>query len=117
MLPLLQDKEVGVLARGVLAKGLLANKNLSNYLNYSIQNIEYVRNKIDSFSIEKITSSQMALRWVLKSKAIISAVIGIRNLSQLKDVLGVYHHPEMTDDVYEELSLSIPYNVYETHRD
>ncbi len=117
MLPLLQEMEVGVFVRGALAKGKLVNKDLSNYLNYSPQSIEYVRNKVDSFSIEKMTRSQFALRWILKSPTVTSIVLGIRKMSQLEDAVGIFNYPEMTDETYEKISASIPLNFYVDHRE
>jgi len=41
---------------------------------------------------------QLALSWVLRRKEMTSALIGVRNLEQLKDCLGVLDNIEMTPE-------------------
>lgn len=116
VLPLLRKEGVGFIVRGALAKGLLAQKDLSNYLDYSIQDIELLRNKMNSFSIEKMTNSQLALKWVLANKSVTTVAVGIRTKEQLEDVLGVFKTPELTEDEILDLSNTLKPNFYTAHR-
>ncbi len=116
LLPLLDDNEVGVVVRGALAKGLLAEKDLSDYLNYSIKELELLRDKLESFSIEKITNSQLSIKWVLANHAITTVAVGIRTREQLRDVLGIYKSPELDQSMVDELAAVLPPNFYTSHR-
>ena len=117
VLNVLQSNNIGVLVRGALAKGLLVNKALSNYLDYNIQDIDLMRDKLNSFSIEKNMNAQLVIQWVLKSEAVSSVVIGIRNMEQLESALSVYEAPEMSDTLYNQLSEILPVNFYTSHRE
>ena len=44
----------------------------------------------------KQTMVQLALAWVLRRKEVTSALIGVRNLEQLKDCLGVLDNLELS---------------------
>jgi aryl-alcohol dehydrogenase-like predicted oxidoreductase len=116
LLDLLEKHEVGVVVRGVLAKGFLANKDLSDYLDYSIEDIDLLRNKMSLFSIEKMTKSQVALKWLLAHSAVTSAVVGIRTMAQLNDVLGLYNSRELSTEEVRELSEVLSPNFYKSHR-
>lgn len=116
LMHLLHEKGIGVIVRGALAKGLLAQKDLSNYLGYEIQSIELLRDKMNSFSIEKITNSQLSIKWVLANAAVTSIALGIRSKAQLQDALGVYQTPELSGEQVKELSSVLRPNVYQEHR-
>lgn len=116
LLPLLYGNEIGVVVRGALAKGLLLKKDLSNYLDYTAKHIELLRDKMNSFSIEKMTNSQLAIKWVLANRAVTSIALGIRTMEQLQDVLGVYESPELDQSMVDELAAVLPPNFYTSHR-
>lgn len=116
VLGMLEEQGVGVLVRGVLAKGVLAQKNRSVNLDNNKEPIDILIDKMKSFSIEKNTISQLAIQWVLSYSSVTSALVGVRTLDQLKDVLGVHDLPEMTHEVYRELSNIIPVERYTNHR-
>lgn len=116
LLDLLEKHEVGVVVRGALAKGFLANKDLSDYLDYSVEDIDLLRNKMILFSIEKMTKSQVALKWLLAHSAVISVVVGIRTMAQLNDVLGLYNSRELSTEEVRELSEVLSPNFYKSHR-
>jgi len=111
----LANKGIGVMARGVLAKGLLVNKSISKYLNYSIEDIELQINKLKTFSIEKMSLLHLAIAWVLKHRAISSAVIGIRNMEQLDDVLAYIDVSDLLEKNIEQLPLVLSPNRYQNH--
>lgn len=113
---MLHKNDIGVVVRGVLAKGLLAQKDLSNYLNYSTQDIELLRNKMDLFSIEKMTNPQLALKWVLSNKSVTTVAVGIRTKEQLADALGVFETQELTEKEILEFSNTLKPNIYSAHR-
>lgn len=116
VLDMLHENGVGVIVRGALAKGLLAKKDLSDYLGYKVQSIELLIDKMNLFSIEKMTNSQLAIKWVLANNAVTSVVLGIRTKAQLQDALGIYQAPDLTEEQVKELSSVLEPNVYQEHR-
>lgn len=116
VLDLLHEKQIGVMVRGGLARGLIVNKPLSDYLGYSAKDIEIQRDKLNSFSIEKISMAQLALKWVLFNKAVTSIVLGLRTMEHLSEALGVFNTPGLSPDDYKELGSVLTPNKYTDHR-
>lgn len=108
-LPLLQDHNIGVLARGPVAKGLLVDKPAENYLNYSAAQVKQVA---DAMAGEK----HMAIKWVLQHPSVTSAVVGIRTMQQLEEAVNAAELPPITALQSKMLEESIPVNYYEQHR-
>lgn len=115
-LTVLADNQIGIMVRGVLSKGYLAGKELSNYLNWGIEEVELLRDKMDSFSIEKISLSQLAIQWVLARSEVTTVVAGVRNRSQLEDVLLTCEAPRLTEEQVSELGAVLGPNLYTSHR-
>ena len=116
VLSLLEENEVGVFVRGALAKGKIANKRISNTLDNDSESIDLMIDKVNSFSIENMTLSRMAIQWVLHASAVTSVLVGVRTMDQLKDVLAVPNLPQMTQEVYDQLTELAPLTRYEKHR-
>ncbi len=113
---LFHEQGVGVMVRGGLAKGLLAGKSATSYLNYPIQVVELLLNKISHFSIEKMSKSKVALQWILANPVVSTVVLGIRTEAQLDDVLAYYKSPFLSDEQLRELSAVLKPNLYANHR-
>ncbi len=115
-LDVLKKNNIGVLVRGTLAKGLLAGKPIAEYLNYSLSDIQRTIKTMQKISGEEKSMCQTAIHYVLKNKAISSAVIGIRTQKQLQECLIKYDQKELSEEHYELLQKSnIPW-VYKNHR-
>lgn len=115
-LPLLTEKNIGVLARGSLAGGLLVNKTADPYLNYSEDEVHHAASAVQAISGESRRPSHTALRFVLQRTGITSAVVGIRTMEQLNDVLAGLQTPELTESEIKYLRASLPVNYYDQHR-
>jgi L-glyceraldehyde 3-phosphate reductase len=105
---------VGIIAFSPLQQGILSGKynKLKGDLggtraseNYSLSAnrlepriLEAVEKLGEIARARKQTMVQLALAWVLRKKAVTSALIGIRTLEQLKDCLGVLDNLELSDD-------------------
>ncbi len=113
---LLHEKGVGLMVRGALAKGVLAGKGVMSYLNYPVQVVDLLVNKINAFSIEKMPLSKVALQWVLANPVVSTAVLGIRTEAQLDDALAYYKSPFLSEAQLRELSSLLKPNVYANHR-
>lgn len=112
----LSEKEVGVFVRGALAKGFLLNMNSSDYLGYNSQTIDLLKDKINSFSIEKITPFQLVVQWVLNRSTITSVVPGLRTKEQLLEALDYKKAMVSEKSIFDQLSSVLPANVYQEHR-
>ena len=114
-LSLLQENNIGMVARGTLAGGLLAGKNPSPYLSYDPTQVEQVANAVAGISGVQRTAAQTALRFVLQEPATTSAVVGIRNEKQLEEVLATTSTPFLTTEELALLKNTVIPNRYEAH--
>jgi len=115
-LSLLQQHNIGVLARGAVAQGLLVNKPPKPYLNYSPQEVETAAAAIKAISNNQRNTAQTALRFVLHHPAITTAVAGIRTMQQLEEAAAVFKTPILSQSDIEKLTGSVMPNRYEQHR-
>ncbi|MEJ7736609.1 MAG: aldo/keto reductase [Chitinophagaceae bacterium] len=115
-LGLLQQNNIGVLARGSIAKGLLVDKAATGYLNYSEPAVRQAAAAIKGISGEQRSAVQTALRFVLRHPAISSAVVGIRTPKQLEEAVQTLNTPLLTDAEYLVLQESLAVNYYDQHR-
>jgi len=115
-LTLLQQRNIGVLARGSVASGLLVNKPAKAYLDYSEDEVQKAVNVIKNFSGTHRSAAQTAIQFVLKNSAITSAVVGIRTLEQLQDAVETIAATQLTEAETEQLQKSIEKKFYTAHR-
>jgi aryl-alcohol dehydrogenase-like predicted oxidoreductase len=115
-LELLQQSKIGVLARGSLAQGLLINKKSRDYLDYSEVEVSKAAKAISDLSGESRTQTQTAIRYVLHNSAISSAVVGIRTMEQLVEVVETMNSPMLSEAEYLQLKSLLPANTYQQHR-
>lgn len=115
-LQLLQENNIGVLARGAVAQGLLINKPSKAYLNYSPEEVEKAAAAIQKASNNKRNAAQTTLRYVLQHPAISTAVAGIRTMQQLEEAVAAMYSPAITETDYKELQSAVEPNRYEQHR-
>jgi aryl-alcohol dehydrogenase-like predicted oxidoreductase len=112
----LMQRNIGVLARGGLAKGLLAGKDAIEYLNYGVDNVEKLAAVVDVCSGPDRSPAQTALQFVLRNRAITSAVTGFRTMEQLEEVLKTPETPGLTTEETRILSGVVDQNYYDQHR-
>ena len=115
-LELLKENNIGVLSRGALAPGLLVNKPAKQYQGYSSEQVGKVAAAVHSISNKQRTEAQTAIRFVLQNPAITSAVIGMRTIEQLNEIVETSNTPLLTTEELKRLSNIIPSNIYEQHR-
>jgi aryl-alcohol dehydrogenase-like predicted oxidoreductase len=115
-LQLLQENNIGVLARGAVAQGLLINKPPKAYLNYSPQEVQQAAAAVQKVSDEKRNAAQTALRYVLQHPAISSAVAGIRTMEQLEEAVAALQTPVINEQELAALKGAVVANKYEQHR-
>jgi aryl-alcohol dehydrogenase-like predicted oxidoreductase len=113
---LLEQNNIGVLARGSVAKGLLIDKASENYLNYNMADVSKASTAVALLSTDKRNKAQTALQFVLHAKSISSAIVGIRTMAQLEEAIKTADSPELTEEEIFYLKNILPPNYYEFHR-
>lgn len=115
-LSLLQQNNIGVLARGPVAQGLLVNKPAKPYLNYSADQVQQAADAVQAVSNTQRNAAQTAIQFVLDHPAITAAIPGIRTLEQLEEAVQALEAPVLSEGDMRVLRPSIPINTYEQHR-
>lgn len=115
-LPLLQENNIAVLARGTMAGGLLVDKPAKPYLDYTVEEVSGAAAAIRAKSGANRSIAQTAICFSLQQKGITAAIAGIRTREQLDEVAGAIQAPPLTKKDITDLRSSIPVNHYEQHR-
>lgn len=115
-LGLLQEHEIGVLARGSYAQGLLLGKTPKAYLSYSEAEVAAAAEAVSQATANQRTEAEIAVRFVLHHPAITTAVLGIRTAAQLQDALKVANAAPLLETEVEKLVNALRPNLYEQHR-
>ena len=115
-LPLVGEKNIGVLVRGSLAQGLLVDKPPKPYINYSEQEVYKAAKSIQLIFKKNRTPSQTAIQFVLRHPHVSSAVIGIRTMEQLEEAVNTVLSPNLSNSEIQTLKNSVPLNFYKEHR-
>lgn len=115
-LQLLEEHNVGVLARGSVARGLLAGKPAAEYLDYTQESVQALRDAVEALSGGQRTMGQTAMRYALQHPAITGLVVGIRTEAQLNEALGLAKVPALTPAEMQALAGVMPARFYEAHR-
>lgn len=111
VLDLLAEHNIRVITRGTLAKGMLIDKPAKDYLGYSRDETQEIKNAV------KNTGNPLAasVQFVHQHPAVASAVLGIRTEEQLNEIITNYNSPISEKDLLSLSKLLEP-NVYEKHR-
>lgn len=110
-LDLLNEADISVITRGTLAKGMLIDKPSKNYLGYSKQQVQKMKEAV-SKTESPISAS---VQYVQKHPAVKTAVIGIRTRKQLDEII-TSKNTTVSEEKLNHLSEVLVPNVYEEHR-
>lgn len=116
VLKLLQENQISVLARGSLAQGLLVDKPARPYLEYTPEDVETAAKAVSFVAGKKRSVSQAAIMYVLKKQPVASAVVGIRTLEQLHEIIKDSPAPELSSAEHHFLNESLKAGVYDKFR-
>lgn len=116
MLPLLKKNNISVVVRGAVAKGLLINKEATDYLEYSKEEISDLQKELALLCDESRQASQLALRYVLADPTVATVALGVSGLEQLKDNLKLVDIPPLTTEEVSQLRELTKAVIYKTHR-
>lgn len=115
-LEMLHDHNIGVLVRGALAQGLLIDKPAKQYLDLPAPTVEQGAKAVKNLSQDERSATHIAIQYVLSHKAVTSAVVGIRTVQQLEDVVAAITANPLTDNELDSLRSSVPALRYREHR-
>jgi len=115
VLPLLQQHQISVIARGPLASGALATNREPNkpVLDYSIADLIELRTKLKALSP---SLTQLAIRYSLQHPAVAVVVPGASSIAQLKSNVEAAMLPPLTDEEISYIKQISKANVYTVHR-
>lgn len=116
VLPLLQEKGIGVLVRGALAQGLLLGKPPAAYLEHQETIVAQAAAAVTSASTGGCTPTGTTLHWVWQHPAVTAAVVGMRTAAQLQQALDALHQPALSPQAYKHLQDAAPALTYQQHR-
>jgi len=113
---LLQENNIGVLARGGLAQGLLVNKPAKSYLQYTAAEIQALAAAVKAVSGSGRSATQTALQFALHHPAVTCVVTGVSTGAQLAELVQTTGSPALTDKELADLQRVLPANQYLEHR-
>ncbi|WP_077326816.1 aldo/keto reductase [Virgibacillus siamensis] len=124
ILNLLHENRISVLARGPLAKGMLSNKaaeqinkkGQNGFLGYSYEELKTVNDKLTEHFGNDFLLNELALKYVLKSPAVATAVFGASSTGQVAENTAFNYSKTMTDETYEALQQITKAIQYANHR-
>jgi aryl-alcohol dehydrogenase-like predicted oxidoreductase len=115
-LPLLQENNIGVVARGTVAGGLLIDKPPVAYLDHSAAEVEKAAKSIKALTSPSRGAAQAAVQYALTNEAITAAIVGIRTMEQLEDAIAAGESKPLSQEEVTGLNNSVKANVYEQNR-
>ncbi|MDB4868313.1 MAG: yqkF [Cohnella sp.] len=118
VLPLLQDKGISVIARGPVASGTLAaNRKIEKgYLNYDVEQLQQLREKLQKMVNGACSMSQLAIRYSLGHPAVAAVIPGASSLEQLLQNIEASNVPALSEEELETIRRISIANQYELHR-
>lgn len=111
VLDLLSENDISVITRGTLAKGMLIDKPGEDYLGYTADQVQKMKEAVNQTG----SPINACTDYVLQHPAVASAVLGIRTSSQLSDILNT-ENDTIPDTELSRLSDTLKPNFYEKHR-
>ncbi|MWV42388.1 aldo/keto reductase [Paenibacillus sp. HJL G12] len=120
VLPLLAEKEISVIARGPVASGVLAEAGAGKvgkgYLDYSPEELQQIRGKLESLVQPERSMSQTAIRYSLGQPVVAAAIPGASSLKQLVHNAEASESPKLSPEELNMIRSISRANVYTAHR-
>lgn len=111
VLDLLAENDISVITRGTLAKGLLIDKPGVDYMGYTTEQVEKMKDAVNQTG----SPVKASIVHVLQHPAVASAVLGIRTEEQLDEILKA-NKTSITAEELKQLLNTLKPNFYEKHR-
>ena len=114
---LLEKNNVSVIVRGALAKGLLVDKPASSYLSLNTTTVAGVQMAMEGLvTRNKLSNSQLAVRYALRPHPVATAAIGFRTVDQVNDLLQGFDSSSLPSEEFQELDQTNGVRIYKNHR-
>lgn len=119
--PLLEEKQISVIARGPVAKGLLSDGMLDKlkedgYLHYSYNELKELLPLLqDKLSPRKL--NETALQYVLAEPTVAAVIPGASSVKQLRENCHAVRSGDLSSEELQLLRQLTKANVYDVHRD
>lgn len=118
-LPLLQEKEIGLIARGPLAGGILTEtgrkKTGRGYLNYSPEELSAVHERLAELLSGSRTLGEAAIGYVLSDPSVAVVLAGASSPLQMQRNVSAASAPPLNVEELEALRSATKANVYKDH--
>ncbi|MGE6375254.1 aldo/keto reductase [Peribacillus muralis] len=120
-MPLLENKQISIIARGPLAKGLLSEQmlekaNEDGYLDYSYHELKDLLPQLkDKLSNRKL--NETALQYTLSHPSVAAVVPGASSVKQLRENCQAASSPSLSKTELDILKQLTKASRYESHRD
>lgn len=112
-LALLEQNNIGILARGSIAQGLLIDKQAKPYLEHPETDVKKIADALKT--INSNSPAQSAIQYVLLQTAVASAVVGIRTAEQLEEIVKDFDNSSLNPNDLQTLRETLPPLVYKEH--
>lgn len=119
-LPLLEENNISVIARGPVAKGMLTEKAAEKtpkkgFLDYTREEVLNVEEQVQGMAGEGRSEAQVALRYTLNHPAVATTIPGASRLDQLIENIEAAN-VELTPEEIKTLQRVSKANQYDKHR-
>ncbi|MFC4324087.1 aldo/keto reductase [Litchfieldia salsa] len=124
VLPLLEENQISVLARGPVAKGFLTERSFNpskealfskGYLDYSSEELKSIVTRIRN-SCDGRSLTEIGLRYILQSSTVSSVIAGASNVEQLHANVIAGSSSSLTDDEMKQIRQLTKSAGYAQHR-
>ena len=122
-LPLLNEYQISIIARGPLAKGILTDNNArkiervkeKDYLSYSYDELHTTLASVKE-TIGESSLTGTAIQYCLHNKTVAAVIPGASSLQQLQENIRASQQLPLTKEEYVQLQKIIKYDTYALHR-
>ncbi|MEC1423296.1 aldo/keto reductase [Bacillus subtilis] len=123
-LPLLEEHQISVVARGPVAKGLLTEKPLEQaadsikqkgYLSYSFEELTHARKAMENVAPD-LSMTEKSLQYLLAQPAVASVITGASKIEQLRENIQAANARRLTEEEIKALQSHAKQDIYKAHR-
>lgn len=120
ILPLLTENDISMIVRGPVSKGILSDrgdqKTAKGYLDHNSEELQTIREKLQSFVHEDRSMAQIALRYVLSDPAVAVTIPGASSLEQIRHNIAAGDVSPLTEEEIAVIREFSKASLYKEHR-